>query len=132
MKLTIPIGDLTIRQSYIATDVALKKQENTLALLRQSIEIEVQDALRNAEMNPRQIKLATLSRQLSEKKVEVETEKLKAGRPTNFQLVSFQNDLVSAQNNELGAIISYLNALTNLEQTLGITLDHWGVTLAER
>jgi len=132
LKLTIPIGDLTIRQGYIAADIALKKQENTLALLRESIEIEVQDALRNAEMNLRQIKLATLSRQLSKQKVEVETEKLKAGRSTNFQLVSFQNDLVSAQNNELGAIISYLNALTTLEQTLGITLDRWGVALVER
>ncbi|MEA5115267.1 MAG: TolC family protein [Geobacteraceae bacterium] len=132
LKLVIPIGDLTIRQAYIAADIALKKQENSLAILRESIEIEVQDALRNAEMNLRQIRLATLSRQLSEKKVEIETEKLKAGRSTNFQLVSYQNDLVSAQNNELGAVISYLNALTSLEQTLGVTLDRWGVSLVER
>ena len=132
LKLTVPIGDLSIRQGYISADISLQKLTNTLAVQRENIEIEVQDALRNAEMNLRQIKLATQSRVLSEKKVEIETEKLKAGRSTNFQLVSYQNDLVNAQNSELGAIITYLNALTSLERTLGTTLDKWGVSLVER
>jgi len=132
LKLTIPIGDLSINQPYIAAEVALKKQENDLGRQKESIEIEVQDALRSAEMNYRQIRLAKLSRQLSEKKVEIETEKLKAGRSTNFQLVSYQNDLVNAQYNELNAIITYLNALTSLDSKLGIILDRLGVTLAER
>jgi outer membrane protein TolC len=64
--------------------------------------------------------------------VEIETEKLKAGRSTNFQLVSYQNDLKNAQKSELDAIITYQNALTTLESKLGITLDRWGITLAER
>jgi outer membrane protein TolC len=132
LLLTVPIGDLSIRQGYITAEVALKKAENTLASQRESVEIEVENALRSADMNLRQIKLATLSRVLSEKKVDIETEKLKAGRSTNFQLVSFQNDLVNAQNSELGAIITYLNALTTLDQTLGITLDRLGVSLVER
>jgi outer membrane protein TolC len=132
LKLTIPIGDLSIQQQFIAADIGLKKLENDLTVQRRNIEIEVQDAVRGAEMNLRQIKLATLSRTLSEKKVEIETEKLKVGRSTNFQLVSYQNDLVNAQNSELGAINDYLNALTSLYQTLGLTLDHWRVSLEER
>ena len=131
-KLNIPIGDLSIEQGYISAKIALQKMENDLGRQRENIEIEVQDGLRNAEMNLRQIKLATQSRVLTEKKVEIETEKLKAGRSTNFQLVSFQNDLVNSQNSELGAIINYLNALTALESTVGITLDRWGVQLEER
>ncbi len=132
LKLTIPIGDLSIEQGYISAKIALQKMENDLARQRENIEIEVQNDLRNAEMNLRQIKLATQSRVLTEKKVEIETEKLKAGRSTNFQLVSFQNDLVNSQNSELGAIITYLNTLTALENTVGITLDRWGVLLEER
>lgn len=132
LVLTVPIGDLTIKQGYLNAKIALQKLENDLGKLQESIAIEVQDALRNAEMNQRQIKLASMSRTLSEKKVKIETEKLKVGRSTNFQLVSFQNDLVNAQSSELNAIISYLNALSSLERTLGITLDSWGITLAER
>jgi outer membrane protein TolC len=136
LALTIPFDNLyrasSDRSSSIAADIAFKKYENDLARQRENIEIEVQDALRNAEMNYRQIKLATLARTLSEKKVEIETEKLKAGRSTNFQMVSYQNDLKAAQNNELSAIITYLNALTALESRLGITLERWGIALAER
>lgn len=132
LKLTIPIGDLSIQQQFISADIGLKKLENDMAVQRRNIEIEVQDAIRGAEMSYRQIRLATLSRTLSEKKVEIETEKLKVGRSTNFQLVSYQNDLVNAQNSELGAINDYLNALTSLYQTLGLTLDHWRVSLEER
>jgi len=132
LVLNIPLADLAIQQSYLAAEIQLQKLDNDLARQRESIEMEVDNALRNAEMNLRQIKLATLARALSEKKVEIETERLKAGRSTNFQLVSYQNDLVAAQNNELSAIINYRNALTTLDSTLGITLDQWGVSLAQR
>ena len=132
LKLTAPFWDLSVDQGYIAAGIGLKKQENNLNQQRENIEIEVRDALRTAGMNLRQIKLATQSRVLSEKKVEIEAEKLKAGRSTNFQMVSYQNDLVNAQNNELSAIITYLNALTNLDRTLGVTLDRLGIELRER
>ena len=105
---------------------------SSLSKQKEDIEIEIQDALRSAEMKHRQIKLAVLSRSLSEKKVEIETEKLKAGRSTNFQLVSYQNDLKNAQKSELDAITDYLNALTDLDSALGITLDRLGVALVER
>lgn len=130
--LTIPFWDLSIRQGLLNAQISLEKIEMNLVKQRDNLEIEVQDALRNAEMNLRQVKLAQRSRELSVIKFEIESEKLKAGRSTNFQLVSFQNDLVGAQNSELNSIISYLNALTSLERIVGKTLDKWGITIAER
>lgn len=44
---------------------------------------------------------------------------------------SFEDELVNAQNQELNAVIEYLNSLTLLEQTLGVTLDRWNVFLQE-
>lgn len=132
LNLTIPFWDLAVEQGHLNAKISLQKTEINLKKQREDLEIEVQDALRNTEMNLRQVKLAQLSRELSVKKFEIESEKLKAGRSTNFQLVSFQNDLVNAQNNELNSIISYLNALTTFERTLGITLDRWGIALVER
>jgi len=132
LTLSIPFWDLATQQPYLINKIALQQTEINLAKQRDDLEIEVQDAFRTTEMNLRQVKLAQLSRELSQKKYEIESEKLKAGRSTNFQLVSFQNDLVNAQNNELNSIISYLNALTTLERTVGTTLDKWGITLAER
>jgi outer membrane protein TolC len=135
LTLTIPLDNIyrtsTERKTLLEKEIGLKTIENELARQREDIEIEIQNALRSAEMNYRQIKLATLARTLSEKKVEIETEKLKAGRSTNFQLVSYQNDLKNAQRSELDAIITYQNALANIDATLGVTLDKLGVVLAE-
>ncbi|MBI5100606.1 MAG: TolC family protein [Nitrospirae bacterium] len=129
LKLTVPFRDLTLEQGYISAKIGLEKDETNLLKLRETIEIEVQDIVRNVEMRLRQVKLASQARVLSEKKLEIETEKLKAGRSTNFQLVSYQNDLVNAQSSELAAVISYQNALAEMDRTLGTTLERWGIIL---
>jgi outer membrane protein TolC len=126
------LRDLTLEQGYISAKVNLDKTELSLAKLRDTIEIDTKDAIRDVETKIKQVALAEQSRKLSEKKLEIETEKMKAGRSTNFQLVSYQNDLVNAQNNELSAVITYLNALTSLDRTLGTTLATWGITIDER
>lgn len=132
ITLTIPFRDLTLEQGYISAKIHLEKTELNLKKLSDTIEIDVKDALRDVEIKMRQVALAEQSRKLSERKLEIETEKMKAGRSTNFQLVSYQNDLVNAQNNELSAIITYLNSLTSLDRTLGTTLAKWGITIEER
>lgn len=132
LMLSIPLNDPAIQQGAIAARINLDKFENDLAQQRLDIEVEVINAMRKAEISRRQIELNTQARELAQKNVEVQTEKLKAGRTSNFELLSYQNALVNAQNAEVNAIISYLNDLTALENTLGIVLDRWGVTLVER
>lgn len=127
--MNIPIGDLTREQGVISAKTRLKQQKLSIEELKDNIEIEIQDAVRDIEMKLRQVTLARQARKLSEQKLDIEKEKLKVGRSTNFQLVTFQNDLVSAQSNELNAVIDYLNALTNLDKTLGTTLETWKIEL---
>lgn len=132
LRLTVPLGDLSLQQVVVQTKVDLEKAELSLKKLRESIEIDIQNALRNVDISLRQVKLAERARELAEKKFAVETEKLKVGRSSNFQLVLFQNDLVNAQNSELNTTIGYLDALSALENKLGIVLDTWGVSLVRR
>ncbi len=132
LMLSIPLNDPAIRQGAVAARINLDKFENDLAQQRLDIEVEVINALRKAEISHRQIELNTQGQELAQKNVAVQTEKLKVGRTSNFELLSYQNALVNAQNAEVNAIISYLNDLTSLENTLGIVLDRWGVTLVER
>jgi len=132
LLLSIPLNDPSIQQGAVAARIYLDKFQNDLAQQRLDIEVEVINALRKAEISRRQIELNTQARELAQKNVEVQTEKLKVGRTSNFELLSYQNALVNAQNAEVNAIISYLNDLTALENTLGIVLDRWGVTLVER
>ena len=63
------------------------------------------------------------------RKLKVERTKLNAGRSSNFRLVRFEDDLVRSQNNEIGAITAYLNALTALDRTQMTTLETWGLEI---
>ena len=129
LDLTIPIvyymtADI---KNYLTIKKDLEKANMAFEKKKLDIEIEVQNALRNVDSSYRQLKSATLARELAEKKLQIEKEKLNAGRTTNFQFVSFQRDLQNAQNSELTARTAYLNSLTNLDETLGTTLSTWKI-----
>ena len=128
LSLSIPFyGDLSREQQIVTAKTNLRKAEVSLQETRFSIEIEIKDAVRNVYSRLTQVDLATKARILAEKQLAVEQEKLNVGRTTNFQLVTFQNDLANAQNNELNAKIAYLNALSGLDQIIGTTLDTWKI-----
>ncbi|MCZ0952926.1 MAG: TolC family protein [Rhodospirillaceae bacterium] len=129
LDLSIPLGDLTLKQQVLSATTALKQARNDVAELRQSIEIAVRNAVREVDVRFRQVDLARRARELAEQKLETEQLKLRLGLSTNFRLVTFEDDLVRAQNRELDAIIAYLNTLTGLDRTLGTTLETWGIDI---
>ena len=92
-------------------------------------QIEVRNAVRDTELSLQRVDLARRARALAQQKAEIEREKLSLGVSTNFQLVTFENDLVLAENAELDAVVEYLNTVTELDRTLGTTLDRWGIDM---
>ncbi len=132
LNLSIPFGDVARHQSYVSSEIGLRNQRIALHELKENVEIEIEDKVRDVEMKLRQLELARLARDLSRQKLDIENEKLKSGRTTNFQIVTFENDLVSAENSELDAMISYQNALTNLDLALGTTLKTWKIRVKDK
>ena len=114
-------------RAYLGAKNDLEKALLAFEKMKLDIEISVQNAVRNVDSNYRSLLSAKLARELAERKLSIEQEKLGAGRTTNFQLVSFQRDLQTAQLNELSAMTTYLNSLTNLDDTLGTTLTTWRI-----
>lgn len=123
-------GDLTLEQTFKRAQVELRKSENTLKNVQTKLDIDLQDRVRNANLTYNQLELARQATQLSQQQLEIEQEKLKLGRGSGvFQLIRLQNELAQARNTELDATIQYLNALTNLDQFLGTTLQTWQVKI---
>ncbi|MYI06458.1 MAG: TolC family protein [Gemmatimonadetes bacterium] len=131
LSVDIPLGaNLGARQrNYEKARIALRRSHLRLAELRQSIDVEVRAAVRDVEVQRRRAELAKRARELTERKLEIERIKLHAGLTTNFRVVRFEDDLVRSQNNEIGAVIAYLNALTALDRTQGTTLDTWRIEI---
>lgn len=131
VQVTIPLGDLTAQQAETAATVAVKTGEVKLEQTRQQVEHQTRDAVRNVEVRWRQVEIARRAKDLSARKLEIERDKLQVGRSTNFQVLAFEGDLRQAESNLLGAMIGYLNALTALDQQVGMTLDTWKIALED-
>lgn len=132
LDLEIPLGRAAAGQAELAHRRAkanLQIAQNNVADLRQKIEIDVSNAIRNVDIAARRVEIAERARQLAEEKAEIEREKLSLGVTTNFQLVVFENDLVIAETNGLRATVDYLNAVTALDRALGTTLERWQVDI---
>ena len=127
LALAIPFGDRTPRLAVLRAKGELRDAEIALVELRQSIRIAVRQAVHNVEVGFRRVELAREAREFAEQQVAVEREKLAQGLTSTFQLSAVENDLVAAQTRELDATVSYLNALTSLDRTLGKTLRTWGI-----
>ncbi len=111
---------LSAKSRVRSAQIKLKKNERDTGT-------DVSEKLQDIKTKKRTLELSTKARTLAKKKFEVEKEKLKAGFSSTFQVVSFHDDLFSAQLSELSATISYLNSLTTFDQYLGITLETWGI-----
>lgn len=130
LSLSIPLygtPKLELEKSLLDARAALTNAELSLADVEQNITLDLKNAIRNVETSLKQMGMAVRARELSEQKLEIEKEKLAVGRSTNFQLVSFQNELNQSLESELSAKVAYLNALTALDTFLATTLDTWKI-----
>lgn len=129
IQVDIPIGDLSPHQAEVQAQVSVRNQEIQLAEAHQQLERNVTNAVRDIGTRWRQYEISQRARDLSRRKLEIEREKLTMGRSSNFQVLSYENDLRNAENARLSALISYLNTQAELDQTLGTTLQSWDIAL---
>ncbi|MCO4315193.1 TolC family protein [Pectobacterium versatile] len=129
VQVEIPIGDLSTRQAEVQARVNVRNQHIQLDEVRQQLERDVANAVRDIGTRWRQFEISQRARDLSRRKLEIEREKLTVGRSSNFQVLSFENDLRNAENARLNALIGYLNAQAELDETLGTTLQSWDIAL---
>ena len=75
------------------------------------------------------LQAARLARDLAARTLELERERLRFGRASNFEVLNFETNLRAADTQALTAQVGYLNALTSLDLQLGTTLDTWKISL---
>lgn len=129
IQVQIPIGDISTRQAEVRARVNVENQAILITDARQELERNVNNVVRDLGTRWRQYEIAQRAVELSRRKIDIERDKLSAGRSTNFQVLSFEADLRNAENARLNALIAYLNAQTQLDLTLGMTLESWEIAL---
>jgi outer membrane protein TolC len=127
LTLNIPLWNLSYEQTYVTAKIALEKEKINLKKLEMTVQVDVKNNLHTVDSAYKQWVLQQRALELARKRYETEQEKLAVGRSTNFELLTFKNGLATSQVSELTARIAYLNALNALDNSLGTTLDSWGI-----
>lgn len=128
--LSIPLygtTKLSQEQQLVQARTGLLKDQNNLEQAEENMKIDIDNALRDLKIKREQVELAIQALRFAKEKLANEQEKLKYGKSSNFQVVTYQTDLSQAESGLLGAKIDYLNALVALDQILGTTLDTWRI-----
>lgn len=131
LSLSIPLGDYSARQADLAARTGLQTAELRYEDLADGVKAQIRDSVEAAESSWRQLEAARRAQALAARALELQQEKLRVGRASNFEVLSFQADLRTADSQELAARIAYLNALTALDQQIGSTLETWRISLQD-
>jgi outer membrane protein len=120
-------GDHSLQTEVLRRRIGVLKNENRLTQLTGNIRREVTDRIRDINSSLAQVKTAQQAREFADQQLKISQERFKrrGGQTTLFEIIQKQDDLVTAQNNELNTKIDYLNSITNLEKVVGLTLDTW-------
>ena len=115
------------KQDLLDAATARRKSRVELKQAETDLQTRVANSVRNVNMRLKFIALSKRNTELQKAQLENENTKLMAGRSTNFQVVTYQEQLVDAQRMEVENIISYLQALLELDQILGTTMKTWEI-----
>jgi outer membrane protein TolC len=131
LSLDIPLNTVLARNQVALAKVNLDQSKLRLKDMEQQILLEIKTAIRAAETNLKRVTAYRIARELTEKKLETEEEKLRLGNSTNYDVFLFQRDLSDALSNELKAIIDYNLSLSYRSMVLGVSLEEKNIKIPE-
>ncbi|MGK6355704.1 TolC family protein [Sphingomonas sp. DT-207] len=132
VQLAIPLGDPAPQLAVVEADTGLRTAELQLEAIDQAVETQVRDAAQRVEAAWLQVEAARRFKALAARAVDVEREKLAAGRSSNFQVLSLQDGLRAAEVQEVAAVVAYLDSLTSFDLQIGATLDSWNIEWSDQ
>jgi outer membrane protein TolC len=102
----------------------MKNQEKQVVL-------EIRNGVRAVQTTYKQVQAYKVARELAEKKLQAEEDKLRVGQSTNYTVLQFQRDLTNARVAELQAIISYNLAQVGLDRSTGVILEKGNIKITD-
>jgi len=131
LTLDIPISNLLSRAQFKQARLNLEMAKLQLKNQEQEIFRDIKIAVRNVATNYERIQAYKAARELAERQLEAEEEKLKVGLSTNYLVLQYQSDLSTQRSQELKSIIDYKLSLAGLYRDLGISLDEKNISIMD-
>lgn len=124
-----PILNRAAKYQFQTVRLAQNADEITLEKLKLSVLNEVRAAVRNLEAAQKRVAAAQVTVRLQKEKLEAEQKKYDNGLSTAFNVLSYQNDLLSAASALLNAQVTAQVAGAQLDRAAGTYLEKKGVVI---
>jgi outer membrane protein TolC len=116
------------RQALLTYEQSQKALEN----IAQLVEVDVRSAYIEVNRTKQQISASSVTRKFDEETLRTETEKLRVGKSTSFQVAQAQRDLLVSRIAEVRALANYLKSLIDLYRLDGSLLERRSIAAPGR
>jgi len=128
-QLTIPLGNVSARNSYRAAKATKDQVQLQMKQVEQNILILIENAIANAKTSFQRVDATREARIYAEAALDAEQKKLESGKSTSFEVLRLQRDLTTAASTEIRALADYNIALAQIALQEGTTLERRHVNL---
>src|SRR6202790_4219245 len=110
-----------IRAEVVRADLELQKIDQQKADLRNQIALDVKTALLNLQSARNEVQVANLGVQLAKEEVDQARDRFKAGVANNIEVISAQDSLSRANDNQIAALYRFNQARADFARAVGQT-----------
>lgn len=129
LTFSLPLGNRAAANEYRKNRLKVAQAQLQLKNQEELIANEIRAAIRAMNANYKQLEVADRGRAFAEERFKAFVRKAEVGLATNKDLLDVENDLVTAKNNQIQAVVAYANAVTALWKSSGELLDKAHVRL---
>lgn len=129
LTLQLPIKDRVTSANLADTLVQKKIDAYRRRSTEETIRLQVLTAIQLLNSSKEGIRIATIARDLAQKRVEADQKRYELGATTLFFVLASQTDFITAESNLVNQIINYRRSELNLLQRTGQLLEERGIVL---
>jgi HAE1 family hydrophobic/amphiphilic exporter-1 len=129
IQLSMPFANQGPRNQYKASKVTLQQVALQMKQLEQTILVGIDNAVKTAQSDYESVDATRQARIYAEQALDAEQKTYSVGKATTFEVLQYQNNLTAARGQEIRALANYEQALVNLAQQEGSTLDKLSISI---
>ncbi len=129
LTLSIPLSNKSARNTYKSAKAANEQAALNYKKAEQAMLIQIENSIASAKNAFERIRATREARDYAEQALEAEQKKLAVGKSTSFVVLQLQSALTTARSAEIRALADYNEALAQLSQNEGETLEKYHLSV---
>jgi len=128
-QISVPLSNTGPRNQYKTAKATMQQVVLQLKQFEQNVMVEIDNAVKQAQSVYESVDATRQARIYAEAALDAEQKTYAAGKATTFEVLQYQSALTSARGQEIRSLADYEEALSNLAEQEGSTLERNGIDI---